>query len=68
VDFGLEHYAHMAELAKSIKGKMIISVNDIPEMRSVFAGLNMERVEINYTVGGAGRKKSASGELVIRNW
>ncbi|NOT17687.1 MAG: DNA adenine methylase [Sulfuriferula sp.] len=68
VDFGLEQYAHMAELAKSIKGKMVISVNDIPEMRNVFAGLNMERVEINYTVGGAGRKKATSGELIIRNW
>ena len=68
VDFGLEQYALMADLAKSIKGRMIVSVNDIPAMRQAFAGLEMERLEINYTVGGAGRSKGASGELLIRNW
>ena len=68
VDFGLEQYALMADLAKSIKGRMIVSVNDIPAMRHAFAGLEMERLEINYTVGGAGRSKAAAGELLIRNW
>lgn len=68
VAFGLDQYARMASLAKSIKGKMVISVNDIPEMRQVFDGLEMERLEISYTVGGAGRSKAVSGELLIRNW
>lgn len=45
---------------------MIISVNDIPEMRNAFDGLTIERVEIGYTVGGAAKAKS--GELIIRNW
>ena len=68
VDYGLEQYALMADLAKSIKGRMIVSVNDIPAMRQAFAGLEMERLEINYTVGGAGRSKGAAGELLISNW
>ena len=68
VGFGLEQYQVMAELAKSIKGRMFISVNDIPEMRQAFAGLEMERLEISYTVGGAGRSKTVSGELLIRNF
>jgi DNA adenine methylase len=67
VDFGLEQYTLMAELAKTIKGKMIISVNDIPAMREAFAGLVIETVDITYTVGGAGRSNS-SGELIIRNF
>lgn len=67
VDFGLEQYDRMAALAKSIKGKMIVSVNDIPEMRAAFDGLTMESVGISYTVGGVqGRDKRS--ELVIRNW
>ena len=33
-----------------------------------FDGLTIERVDINYTVGGAGRSKTRSGELIIRNW
>lgn len=68
VEFGLEQYARMAELARTIKGHMVISVNDIPEMRQAFAGLAMERLEISYTVGGAGRSKTPAGELLIRNW
>lgn len=67
IEFGLDQYDQMAELARSIKGKMIVSVNDIPEMRGAFAGLVMESVDINYTVGGTqGRGKRS--ELIIRNW
>ena len=67
VDFGLEHYDRMAELARTIKGKMVISVNDIPEMRTAFKGLNMETVDIKYTVGG-GAKASNKKELIIKSW
>lgn len=68
VGFGLEQYDRMADLARQIKGRMLISVNDIPEMRRAFAGLPIERVEIRYTVGGNDRQKKATGELIIRNW
>lgn len=68
VAFGLEEYAHMANLARSIKGRMLISVNDIPEMRQVFDGLSMERVEIRYTVGQGEAARKPTGELIIRNW
>ena len=68
VGFGLEQYDRMAELARSISGRMIISVNDIPEMRRAFKGLTMDRLEIRYTIGGSGRVKASSGELVIRSW
>lgn len=67
VDFGLDQYDRMAELARSIKGKMVISVNDIPEMRQAFSGLNMESVGITYTVGGSGRS-GKTAELIIKNW
>lgn len=68
VRFGLEEYARMADLARSIQGRMVISVNDIPEMRQAFAGLSMERIEIKYTVGGNRSGKPSAGELLIRNW
>ena len=67
VEFALDQYDRMAELARTIKGKMVISVNDIPEMRRAFAGLEMERLEIRYSVGGSGKSKT-TGELVIRNF
>ncbi|MGS4664856.1 DNA adenine methylase [Citrobacter farmeri] len=65
VEFGLENYDHMAELARSIKGKMIISVNDIPEMRQAFKGLNIQTVCINYSLSG---KSSPRQKLVICNF
>ena len=37
VDFGLEQYQKMAELLTRIKGKAIISLNDHPEIRRIFA-------------------------------
>lgn len=66
VDFPLSEYDRMATLAKSIKGKMIISVNDISEMREAFKGLRMEQVGVNYTMGSNSKQKST--ELIIRNW
>lgn len=67
VEFGFENYELMADKAKTIAGKIIISVNDIPEMRAVFGGLNMQSIGIDYTVGGGGKRKPAS-ELIIRNF
>ncbi|MTD32521.1 DNA adenine methylase [Paludibacterium denitrificans] len=66
--FGMEQYQLLAELARTIKGKMIISINDVPAMREVFAGLAMERVGICYTVGGTAATRKETGELVIRNF
>ena len=57
VEFKFENYVRLAELARSIQGRMIISVNDIPEMRTVFAGFEIESVGIKYTVGGVGKGK-----------
>jgi DNA adenine methylase len=68
VDFGFEQYVKMAELARSIKGRMIISVNDIAEMRQVFEGMKMELADINYTVGGGGKQSKAARELIITNF
>lgn len=67
VDFGMEHYERMARLARDIEGTMIISVNDHPEMRRVFAGLPMKAIPITYTVGGGGAPAERL-ELVIGSW
>lgn len=66
VPFGLEQYQRMAELARTIQGRMIISVNDIPEMRDIFHGLTFSTVGIRYTVGGM-KPASAASELIIQN-
>jgi len=67
VEFGLENYARMAALARSIKGKMIISVNDISEMRQAFSGLTMQSESIRYNLQTTG-KASSKRELIICNF
>lgn len=66
VEFGLDEYVRMAELAKTTKGSMLISVNDHPALREVYAGLHMETLGITYTVGGSA-KATPTQELLIWN-
>lgn len=68
VDFGLQQYDRMAELLRTMKGKALVSVNDIPAMRQAFKGLAMRELSINYTVGASGRGRAAKGELLIANF
>jgi DNA adenine methylase len=61
--FGPEQFALMADRLRSLKGRFILSINDVPEIRATFAGFQMEEVDLLYTVsGGKGRPAK---ELVI---
>lgn len=68
VPFGLEQYERMADLLRSIKGKAVVSVNDIPEMRRAFAGLPMRELSIRYQVGSGAKARAPRGELIITNF
>lgn len=62
-------YERMAEFARSATGKVMISINDHPDIRAVFDGLHVERTEICYSVGKAdGTARAAAGELILTNW
>lgn len=56
----------MAEVLAGIKGRFILSINDRPEVRRIFAGFDMEAVGVRYTVGGMD-KSVVAGELIISN-
>lgn len=66
VDFDWPQYEALSEFARSSQGTVIISVNDHPDMRRVFAGLEMKSVPIKYTVGGG--EGVERNELIIGNW
>lgn len=65
VEFGLEQYDVIAHMARTIKGNMIISVNNIPEMRQTFSGLHIETVDLKYSLGS---NRQQGRELIIRNF
>ncbi|CAK0473302.1 DNA adenine methylase [Burkholderia pseudomallei] len=66
VAFPFEEYEKMAERLRSIKGRAIVSLNDHPEIRRVFAGFHIESVPIQYTIGGG--KGVERRELIIFSW
>lgn len=67
VPFGWEQYQALASAMRSCKGKMMLSINDHPDIRAEFDGLVMHDLGIKYTVGG-GTNTSEARELVITNY
>ncbi len=67
VDFGIEQYEKMADMLRVIKGKAIVSLNDHPDIRRIFAGFEIDTVPIKYTVGG-GSKTVERSEVIIFSW
>ncbi|HGU0773169.1 TPA: DNA adenine methylase, partial [Raoultella ornithinolytica] len=50
-----------------ISGKMVISVNDIEEMREAFSGLRIQKVDVRYSLQTSG-KAELKRELIISNF
>ncbi len=68
VPFELAQYRQLAEAMRGMKGKSVLSINDVPTMREVFAGLTMQRVRISYSVGREAATRYPRTELIVRNW
>ena len=68
VPFPETEYFRIAEVIRNIQGKAIISINATPLTRDAFAGFSVTEVDLRYTVGGTCRAKTATRELIIRNW
>lgn len=68
VEFGLEQYERIADKARKVKGKMLISLNNVPEMRAIFKGLKMNTLKIDYSLGSKSGKAAKREELLIRNF
>lgn len=68
VDFGFEQYEQMAEFMRTCKGKVMVSINDHPDIRRVFNGLHMLGLDIKYSVSNTHGMPDTSQELVIANW
>jgi hypothetical protein len=56
--FSIERGAWQMSLECEVtsKGRVIVSLNDHPDIRRAFDGFHIETVDIKYTVGGGGRE------------
>jgi DNA adenine methylase len=64
--FSRADFAALAELLRGLQGRFILSLNDHPGVREVFAGFAMEVVETTYAMGyRTGRETPRVRELLI---
>ncbi len=61
--FGRDQFALMAARLGKLKGRFIMSINDVPAIRETFAAFRIEDVSLRYTVGGG--KGRPAEELIV---
>lgn len=64
--FAKDDFSALAEQLRGIKGKFLLSINDVPEIRQVFDGFNLLPVNLRYSVQSSGRL--VANELLIANY
>lgn len=62
--FDRSAFARLAEQLREIRGQFILSLNDHPDVRTIFASFSIEPVRTSYSISG-GRGESAAAEVLI---
>lgn len=62
--FNRDQFQVLADVLTNVKARFILSINDVPEIRSIFSAFRIEGVELNYTAGG---KAKPVREVLISN-
>ncbi|MFA7433672.1 MAG: DNA adenine methylase [Gemmobacter sp.] len=68
--FAREDFRHMAEQLAAVQGRFLMSINDVPEIRDLFAWAHIEPVRVTYSIAkraGSGRAGDW-GELLVSNF
>lgn len=60
--FSAADFERLSGLLKGIEGRFIMSINDTPEIRALFAGFTIKEVGVNYRLSG---KVTLARELII---
>lgn len=66
--FNRQEFACMAELLRQIEGRFLMSINDVPEIRELFAGFVFQEVSAAYTIGRDAKSRGKRPELLISNF
>lgn len=69
VEFEYEQYESLAEVMRTSKGKVMVSLNDHEAMRKVFKDFKIESLNIKYSLTSkVSAKSKVSKEIVICNY
>jgi DNA adenine methylase len=66
--FARADFAAMAAQLAGIKGRFLMSINDVPEIRQVFAAFEVTEVLTSYTIGHSIDRAPTRAELIISNF
>jgi len=62
--FGRQDFERLSATLTALKGRFLMSINDVPEIRALFAWARIEGVTTTYTIAGKGAAQPAA-ELLI---
>ncbi len=65
--FSRASFEAMAEQLTTIKGRFIMSINDTPEVRDLFAAFEIMEVRTTYSVAKQAAGSGKVSELLVRN-
>ena len=72
VSFKGDDFKRLAETLRTINGKFILSLNDTPEVRAIFADFQIESIETKYSLANskvaAGTRGVDRKEVLIKNF
>lgn len=66
--FDWSQYEQLANAMQTMQGKMMLSINDHPDIHTLFAQFRITRLELSYSVGRLAKSRIPRGELVICNY
>jgi len=64
--FGRDDFGRLNELLSAIKGRFIMSLNDLDSVRSMFSSFNIESVKTVYTANA--KRVTQANEVLIKNF
>jgi DNA adenine methylase len=66
--FAPEDFTQLATILSAIKGRFLLSINDVPEIREIFAEFVMLECETTYTIANKADARGKRKELLIANF
>ena len=67
--FARADFERVAQQHATIRGRFILSLNDLPEVRHTFAAFQLAEIRTTYTISGKRNDQGGSrAELLISNW
>ncbi len=62
--FSRADFERLRDVLRGLKGQFMMSLNDVPEVRDLFAEFDIEAVDTTYSIAKAGNKRV--GEVIIK--